>query len=159
MRYEEFSQEGPQALFAILARDLERAQPWMERAGLTEDSVSRGWILAVEFVSTRDADRFAHGAFGRARWRSADRKVVYLANRRMEIDLATEFSFAQRHLDQLRLRDRGRPTDGFIIGCAFPIPKLASAFAEALNAAELSGAFWYSDGAQLVSDEEEVRRE
>lgn len=126
--------------FAIPARDLERAVRWFKQEPVTDVAlpVVQGWILAVQFSSPQDANRFAHGAFGRSRWRAPNRTVVYLANRKaVDVEPRMEIEFARRHLDQLGLQDRGEIINGLTIDCDFVSPELASAFAQALNAADI----------------------
>ena len=128
--------------FAIPARDLSRAVRWFERDVASGDAswpMVRSEALAVRFASRIDADRFAAAAIGRARWRSANGRIVYLADHtRGTIDREALAGFAQTRLDQLETAGRGEIVDGLIIDCSFGGHRAAAEFAHALNAADLS---------------------
>lgn len=128
--------------FAIQAHDLNRAVWWFEHdvaLGRGVWPIVRSKVVAAVFASSSDAARFAEGAFGRSRWRSVDETVVYLASGgSVEIDLAAEIEFARNRINQLGLTGRGEIIDGLTIDCLFRSPELAGAFADALNAADVS---------------------
>lgn len=151
MRYDEITQEvgadeghapntAMEKRFAIRARDLGRAVHWFEEQEDTASAITPvldRWVMAIQFEDARGASRFAKGAIGRPRWRSAGRTVVYVASRNVEVDSAAEIAFVRGHLHQLGLQDRGQLIDGIAIEGAFSGPELASAFASALNAADI----------------------
>lgn len=141
VRYDEIMPDCAVQRFAILARDLSRAVRWFERDVASGDAswpVVRSQALAVRFVSRIDADRFAAAAIGIARWRSANGRAIYLADRtRGETDREALAAFVQTRLDRLGSAGAGEIVDGLIIDCSFASDRAATEFAHALNAADL----------------------
>jgi len=127
--------------FAIRARDLGRAVTWFApevALGEARWPVVQCRIIAVRFDFATDAARFAARAFGRARWRAAY-DTVYLWNQTsIDSDSLAEMSWARDRLDQLGMQNLSEIIDALIIDCTFRRSELVSAFADALNAGDLS---------------------